>query len=277
MKRNEEVLVVGGGLAGSEAAYYLASRGIKTTLVEMKPKKFTPAHESKNYGGLVCSNSLKSNDVYANACGLLKQEMRMLGSMVIEAADTTTVPAGAALAVDREGNILYEKKADGAILPELIRTVGEVCGYPMGCAMGKVRCEFNAAIPEGNDKFAPLSRAAGIREFTMANTRCSSDEDAARAVEIIRERLGDYVNPLQNGICIDIPAAGIDKGTGVADYAALMGVSHGEIWTAGDNYNDLAMLTRFRGCAMANGVQAVKDAAKDIYPDIASIVAEMMG
>ncbi len=97
-----EVTVVGGGLAGSEAAYYLASHGIKTTLIEMKPKKFTPAHESENFGELVCSNSLKSNDVYANACGLLKEEMRLLGSMVIEAADNTKVPAGAALAVDRE-------------------------------------------------------------------------------------------------------------------------------------------------------------------------------
>lgn len=100
--KQKEVLVVGGGLAGSEAAYYLASRGIKTTLVEMKPKKFTPAHESENYGELVCSNSLKSNDIYANACGLLKEEMRLLGSMIIEAADNTKVTAGAALAVDRE-------------------------------------------------------------------------------------------------------------------------------------------------------------------------------
>ena len=102
MSNNTEVLVIGGGLAGSEAAYYLARHGIKTTLVEMKPKKFTPAHESENYGELVCSNSLKSNDVYANACGLLKEEMRRLGSMIIEAADATKVPAGAALAVDRE-------------------------------------------------------------------------------------------------------------------------------------------------------------------------------
>ena len=97
-----EVIVVGGGLAGSEAAYYLASRGVKTTLVEMKPKKFTPAHERAEYAELVCSNSLKSNDMYANACGLLKEEMRILGSLIIEAADKTRVPAGAALAVDRE-------------------------------------------------------------------------------------------------------------------------------------------------------------------------------
>lgn len=96
------VTVIGGGLAGSEAAYYLASRGVQVTLIEMKPKKFTPAHERAEFGELVCSNSLKSNDVYANACGLLKEEMRMLGSLVIEAADRTKVPAGAALAVDRE-------------------------------------------------------------------------------------------------------------------------------------------------------------------------------
>ena len=102
MTYKQEVVVVGGGLAGSEAAYYLASRGIQTTLIDMKPNKFTPAHESEDFGELVCSNSLKSNDVYANACGLLKEEMRLLGSMIIEAADNTRVPAGAALAVDRE-------------------------------------------------------------------------------------------------------------------------------------------------------------------------------
>jgi methylenetetrahydrofolate--tRNA-(uracil-5-)-methyltransferase len=103
----KEVLVVGGGLAGSEAAYYLASRGVKTTLVDMKPHKYTPAHESENLGELVCSNSLKSNDVYANACGLLKEEMRKLGSMLMEAAEKTKVPAGAALAVDRDAFSAY--------------------------------------------------------------------------------------------------------------------------------------------------------------------------
>ena len=110
MKNEYHVLVVGGGLAGSEAAYQIASRGIKTTLVDMKPKKFTPAHESENFGELVCSNSLKSNDVYANACGLLKEEMRLLGSLIIEAADATKVPAGAALAVDREKFSAYITK-----------------------------------------------------------------------------------------------------------------------------------------------------------------------
>lgn len=98
----KKVKVIGGGLAGSEAAYYLAKRGYDVYLYDIKPNSFTPAHHSPMYGELVCSNSLKSNDVYGNACGLLKEELRLLGSMVIECADGCKVPAGNALAVDRE-------------------------------------------------------------------------------------------------------------------------------------------------------------------------------
>lgn len=98
----EKITIIGGGLAGSEAAIYLAEKGYNVKLCDIKPKSFTPAHKNPLYGELVCSNSLKSNDVYANACGLLKEEMRILGSAVIECADKTSVPAGAALAVDRD-------------------------------------------------------------------------------------------------------------------------------------------------------------------------------
>ena len=97
-----KVKVIGAGLAGAEAAYYLARKGIKVELYDMKPNKYTPAHKSPNFSELVCSNSLKSNDVYGNAAGLLKQEMRILGSVTMAAADKTAVPAGGALAVDRE-------------------------------------------------------------------------------------------------------------------------------------------------------------------------------
>lgn len=90
-----------GGLAGTEAAYQIAKRGIKVKLYEMKPEKFSPAHSSKNLAEIVCSNSFKSNSV-TNACGLLKEELRNLGSLLIQIADETKVPAGQALAVDRE-------------------------------------------------------------------------------------------------------------------------------------------------------------------------------
>lgn len=98
---NKILKIIGGGLAGCEAAYYLAKRGYKVCLVDIKPHSFTPAHSNVDFCELVCSNSLKSDDVYGNACGLLKEEMRRLGSLVIACADKTRVPAGNALAVDR--------------------------------------------------------------------------------------------------------------------------------------------------------------------------------
>lgn len=98
----EKVKIIGAGLAGVEACLYLAKHGVEVELYDLKPHKFTPAHKSEKFAELVCSNSLKSNDVYGNAAGLLKEEMRMLGSNIIEVADLTKVPAGNALAVNRE-------------------------------------------------------------------------------------------------------------------------------------------------------------------------------
>ena len=96
-----EISVIGGGLAGCEAVYQIAKRGIKVKLYEMKPNKFSPAHSNKNLAEIVCSNSFKSN-LHTNACGLLKEELRMLDSLLIKTADEVSVPAGQALAVDRE-------------------------------------------------------------------------------------------------------------------------------------------------------------------------------
>ena len=96
----EYISILGAGLAGCEAAYAAAQRGVKVKLYEMKPVKYTPAHHSPNFGELVCSNSLRS-DAVSNAIGLLKSELREMGSLIMQAADATRVPAGSALAVDR--------------------------------------------------------------------------------------------------------------------------------------------------------------------------------
>ncbi len=97
----EYITIIGGGLAGCEAAYQIAKRGIRVKLYEMKPQKYTPAHNNRNLAEIVCSNSFKSN-LLTNACGLLKEELRYLDSLLIKIADETKVPAGQALAVDRE-------------------------------------------------------------------------------------------------------------------------------------------------------------------------------
>ena len=104
------VTVLGAGLAGSECAWQLAKRGIKVRLVEMKPHKFSPAHKSAGFAELVCSNSLRGDDL-SNAVGLLKAEMRRMGSLIMESADVNRVAAGGALAVDREGFSEYITRA----------------------------------------------------------------------------------------------------------------------------------------------------------------------
>ncbi len=97
----KKVIIIGGGLAGCEAAYQVAKKGIEVELYEMKPVKFSPAHSNKDLAEIVCSNSFKSN-LHTNACGLLKEELRYLDSLLIRIADETSIPSGQALAVDRE-------------------------------------------------------------------------------------------------------------------------------------------------------------------------------
>lgn len=104
-----KVIVIGAGLAGSEAAWQIAQKGINVDLYEMRPKVSTPAHHSENFAELVCSNSLRGAGL-ENAVGLMKEEMRQMNSLIMEAADATKVPAGGALAVDRQGFSEYITK-----------------------------------------------------------------------------------------------------------------------------------------------------------------------
>ena len=122
------VAVVGAGLAGCEAAYRLAERGFMVGLFEMKPEKRSPAHKSADFCELVCSNSLRSDRV-ENAVGLLKAEMRLMGSLVMRIADETRVPAGGALAVDREG---FSARVTQAVRshPNITVHAGEVTNVP---------------------------------------------------------------------------------------------------------------------------------------------------
>jgi len=100
--KKQQIHIIGAGLAGSEAAWQIASRGIEVILHEMKPCKFSDAHKNKNCAELVCSNSFRSDDFEHNAVGLMHQEMRLANSLIMECADATKVPAGGALAVDRD-------------------------------------------------------------------------------------------------------------------------------------------------------------------------------
>ena len=124
------ITIIGAGLAGSEAAYQIAKAGIKVKLYEMKPVKFSGAHSNENLAEIVCSNSFKSN-LHTNACGLLKEELRMLDSLLIKIADETAVPAGQALAVDREKfsqkvTEILEKIPEIEIVRQEVRNIEEI-------------------------------------------------------------------------------------------------------------------------------------------------------
>ena len=124
------VTVIGAGLAGSECAWQLAQRGVAVTLREMKPEKRTPAHVTDYFAELCCSNSLRGAGL-ENAVGLLKEELRRLHSLIMRCADATAVPAGGALAVDREG---FARKVTEAVLshPNITMIPGEVTSIPEG-------------------------------------------------------------------------------------------------------------------------------------------------
>ena len=191
-----KISVIGGGLAGCEAAYYLARRGATVTLYEMKPKKYSPAHESPLLCELVCSNSLKSADIYANACGLLKEEMRILGSLTMEAAAKTAVPAGGALAVDREKFAAYVTEKIRAeknirVIAEEITAIPEVSGEEYAIiATGPLTADDLAADIERKtgrnlhffDASAPVIAADSI-DLSKAFTQDRYDKGT-----------GDYIN-----------------------------------------------------------------------------------
>lgn len=169
-----EIRIIGAGLAGCEAAWQAANRGVNVTLCEMKPKKFTPAHHSENFAELVCSNSLRSNEL-SNAVGLLKVEMRRLGSLMIEAADATAVPAGSALAVDRTGFSAYitDKIRNH---PHITVVETEICALPEDgvtvVASGPLTSDaLSEAIDRriGGKKLHFFDAAAPIVDFSSIN------------------------------------------------------------------------------------------------------------
>src|SRR5918993_494206 len=129
MSTIEPIHVIGGGLAGSEAAWQIAQAGVPVVLHEMRPVRGTDAHKTEGLAELVCSNSFRSDDAHTNAVGLLHQEMRRLGSLIMAKGDANQVPAGGALAVDRDG---FSKAVTAALEAHPLVTIerGEVAGLP---------------------------------------------------------------------------------------------------------------------------------------------------
>ena len=188
---------MGAGLAGSEAAWQLAKRGINVELREMRPLKSSPAHKTENFAELVCSNSLRSDDSEMNAVGVMHEELRRCGSLLMECADKTKVPAGGALAVDREA---FSKMVQERLLahPLIDLKRGEVTTIPEGqviIASGPLTSdaltEQISALTGGEhlhffDAIAPVVYADSV-DMTKAWRQSRWDKDGDGSV-------GDYIN-----------------------------------------------------------------------------------
>ena len=153
----KKVTIIGAGLAGSEAAWQCAKRGIEVVLYEMRPKKYPPAFSTEGFAELVCSNSLRSNSLN-NAVGILKEEMRQLDSLIMRAADLAQVPAGSALAVDRHlfSDFVTETLKNHPLVTVVHEEVDTIPQGPVIVASGPLTSEALAAsIQEftGNDPF----------------------------------------------------------------------------------------------------------------------------
>src|ERR1700710_2663048 len=156
---SESVHIVGAGLAGSEAAWQIAQSGVRVVLHEMRPHRMTEAHRTHGLADLVCSNSFRSDDAANNAVGLLHAEMRRLGSLIMRAADANQVPAGGALAVDRDGfSAAVTKALNDHPLIDISR--GEIDGLPPAGWR-------NVIVATGPLTSAPLADA--IRDLTDEN------------------------------------------------------------------------------------------------------------
>ena len=174
MSENVTIKVIGAGLAGCEAAYAAARLGVKVELYEMKPHKHSPAHHSDGFAELVCSNSLRSNDT-SNAVGLLKAELSALGSIVMEAAYATEVPAGSALAVNRQlfSDYITEKIKNH---PNITVTNGEVTEIPEGIVVIASGPLTSEALADSISKFTGggelhfFDAAAPIVDFSTVDT-----------------------------------------------------------------------------------------------------------
>lgn len=189
---NNAVTVVGAGLAGCEAAWQLAQRGISVRLCEMKPTQHSPAHHSDDFAELVCSNSLRSDEL-TNAAGLLKEELRRLGSLILSCADETRVEAGGALAVDREGfaRAVTEKVRSHENIEVISGEVTEIPDGPVVVASGPLTSDtlFEAIHRKVGGDFLHFYDAAA-----PIVTAESIDMDSAYVASRYGKGTADYIN-----------------------------------------------------------------------------------
>lgn len=173
------------------------------------------------------------------------------------------IMSGGAMACDSDGNILFSQPVKDFKADKLISRCLELTSNPCGISFEKTRLDFH---PGDN-----LDSIKNVTEFISSNVLCDTEEYAAEVCEILKKEF-EGINPMQNGRCIDITANRVDKSTSIGMLAMVLDVPNENVWTAGDNYNDITMLKKYHGCAMSGGVDAAKKAAEHTVDTVADVI-----
>ncbi len=176
-----------------------------------------------------------------------------------------------AVIADGKGNILQDTRCDGDLTAPLLKALFRL-GCPYGSVITEFPCNVYAETPNPKPGRYTLDNMPEVAFFYQVSTVLPNFAEAARVTAAIREEFGDRLNPLQNGRCIDIVPAGIDKAAGIRAYIALRGLSEEDVIAVGDNVNDAAMIEAFYSYAVENAVDSIKAMATKITPNITSLI-----
>jgi len=188
-----------------------------------------------------------------------------------------------AAAYDSGGNIYFAERINGkqpfgnsSLAYELVKWCMLLTSNHCGISFEKSRYDFHPDYPLGGKtekkQYLPFKDLEHVEEFILSNAICDNALQATQVTEALKKMFGKYVNPLQNGRCIDISPAGVDKATGIAKLAELLEIPFENIWTAGDNFNDMPMIKKYHGCAMAGGVEKLKDISEYVCENVSDVI-----
>ncbi len=176
-----------------------------------------------------------------------------------------------AVIIQADGTVLEIARNDGALAKPLLNFL-----FELGCNWATVQTDFKCVIDEDDDERLEdeftLATVPKIYYFNQINTKLPDNESAERVTQAVRNKFGEYLNPLQNGRCIDIVSADMNKAKGLYKFLELVGAGYDDLITVGDNINDTDMIAEFRSYAMENAVQSIKDIADYEISDVTEII-----
>ncbi len=231
-------------------------------VTEEDKKAIRTFREAGNHFVIVSGRVFKSMDAELKGSGF-------------DDADLILTMSGS-LATDVDGNVVYENRGDASVIKPLMETLKELNVRLASVEVGKTSYSIDEFELKAFGNPISIEDAAKLPYFTNFCTGFYSTDEASKAAKVLSERFGDWINPLQNGSSVDLPPKAVTKGIAVKKVADMFGVPEDNIYTAGDNFNDMDMLSRFHGRAMFNSEPEVLAVAEKSVKNIAEIIEEIL-